>query len=220
MGTESGGDGSTGSALVPNNLAILVPSFDPSKDDLKIYTQKVQLLTTAWPENRYGELATRLILGCSGSAFQKLQLNQTELTKNGKKSVLRIREILGGTWGQIDLECKYECAEKALYHCVQKQDESNDSYLARADILWTEVLTKGIKLEELQAYITLMGSGLSPEDKKRVVLESRSSGNSALNLKKVAEAMVEALTLSAPAPWHHDTPRLLDVQFVRFFGIE
>ena len=160
------------------------------------------------------------VLASSGSAFQKLQLNQTELTKNGKKSVLRIIEILGGTWGQIDLERKYECAEKALYHCVQKQDESNDSYLARADILWTEVLTKGIKLEELQAYISLMGSGLSPEDKKRVVLESHSSGNSALNLKKVAEAMVEALTLSAPAPWHHDTPRHVDVQFVRFFGIE
>lgn len=134
--------------------------------------------------------------------------------------MLRIIEILGGTWGQIDLERKYECAEKALYHCVQKQDESNDSYLARADILWTEVLTKRIKLEELQAYISLMGSGLSPEDKKRVVLESHSSGNSALNLKKVAEAMVEALTLSAPAPWHHDTPRRVDVQFVRFFGIE
>lgn len=74
-------------------------------------------------------------------------------------------------------------------HCVQKQDESNDSYLARADILWTEVLTKSIKLEELQAYITLRGSGLSSEDKKRVVLESHSSGNSALNMKKVAEAI-------------------------------
>ena len=79
--------------------------------------------------------------------------------------------------------------EKALYHCVQKQDESNDSYLARADILWTEVLSKGIKLEESQSYITLRGSGLSPEDKKSVVLESHSSRSSALTMKKVAEAI-------------------------------
>ena len=188
MAAESGGDGS-GPTMVPNQLAMLVPSFDPSKDDLKIYTQKVQLLTTAWPENRYGELATRLILGCSGSAFQKLQLKQSELTKNEKKSVLRIVEILGGTWGQIDLERKYECAEKALYNCVQKQDESNDSYLARADILWTEMLAKEIKLEELQSYITLRGSGLSSEDKKRVILESHTSGSSSLTMKKVSEAI-------------------------------
>ena len=37
------------SGTVPNQLAILVPSFDPSKDDLQVYTQKVELLLTAWP---------------------------------------------------------------------------------------------------------------------------------------------------------------------------
>ena len=70
MAGESGGEGSLGTSMVLNQLAILVPSFDPSKDDLKTYTQKVQLLTTVWPANRFGELATRLILGCSGSVFQ------------------------------------------------------------------------------------------------------------------------------------------------------
>ena len=174
---------------VPNQLAILVPTFDPAKDDLKTFTQKIELLTTAWPENRYGELATRIILNCSGSAFQKLQLCRDEVTKNEKKSVAKIIEILGGSWGQIDLERKYESAEKALYRCVQKQDESNDSYLARADILWTEVLSKGMKLEELQSYVTLRGSGLTPEDKKRVVVESHSSAGSVLTIKKVSEAI-------------------------------
>lgn len=85
MGTESGGDGSTGSALVPNNLAILVPSFDPSKDDLKIYTQKVQLLTPAWPENRSGELATRLILGCSSQFWQCISEVATESNGTDKE---------------------------------------------------------------------------------------------------------------------------------------
>ncbi len=174
---------------VPNQLAILVPTFDPAKDDLKTFTQKIELLTMAWPENRYGELATRIILNCSGSAFQKLQLCRDEVTKNEKKSVAKIIEILGGSWGQIDLERKYESAEKALYHCVQKQDESNDSYLARADILWTEVLSKGMKLEELQSYVTLRGSGLTPEDKKRVVVESHSSAGSVLTIKRVSEAI-------------------------------
>lgn len=182
---DPGGFGTT----VPNQLAMLVPTFDPAKDDLKTFTQKIELVTTAWPENRYGELATRIILNCSGSAFQKLQLSRDELTKNDKKSITKIIEILGGTWGQIDLERKYESAEKALFHCIQKQDESNDSYLARADILWTEVLSKGMKLEELQSYITLRGSGLSPEDKKRVVVESHTSGGSTLTMKRVSEAI-------------------------------
>ena len=63
---------------VPTQLAILVPTFNPSTDDIKVYSQKVELLTSAWPSNRLSELATRLILGCSGSAFSKLQLKQKD----------------------------------------------------------------------------------------------------------------------------------------------
>ena len=46
-----------------------------------------------------------------------------------------------------------------------RQDETNDSYLARADVLWQELLNKEMKIEELQAYITLRGWNLSGEDK-------------------------------------------------------
>ena len=152
--------------MVPTQLAILVPSFDPSRDDLRTYVQRVELLATAWPKEKISELITRLILGCSGSAFQKLQLQKDQLAANDLKSVAKLIEILGGHWGQIPLEKKYQCAERALFHCIQKQDESNDSFLARADILWTELISKQIKLEELQSYIVLRGSGLSAEDKK------------------------------------------------------
>ena len=99
--TTGSGDGTT---LVPNHLASLVPSFDPSKDDLVAYSQKVQLLLGMWPDNKWTELATRLILNTSGSAFMKLQLQQATLTRNEKKSIQRIVEVLGGHWGQINLE--------------------------------------------------------------------------------------------------------------------
>ena len=46
-----------------------------------------------------------------------------------------------------------------------RQDETNDSYLARGDVLWQELLNKEMKIEELQAYITLRGWNLSGEDK-------------------------------------------------------
>ena len=157
-GHETGTSESTTGGNVTNQLAILVPTFDPAKDDLQVYQQKVALLLEAWPSNKYTELATRLILNCVGSAFQKLQLHQSELMVNERKSIHRIVEILGGHWGQIDLEKKYEFAERALYKCLQKSDESADSFLARADIMWTELNSKDIKLTDLQAYVTLRGS--------------------------------------------------------------
>ena len=52
-------ESSEGQTNVSNQLAVLVPTFDPSKDDLQIYSQKVMLLLEAWPPNKYTELATR-----------------------------------------------------------------------------------------------------------------------------------------------------------------
>ena len=98
--TSDGSDGTT-TNLVPNKLASLVPTFDPAKDDLTDYTKKVQLLMNMWPDGKWTELATRLILGCSGTAFQKLQQKSAEITANDRKSIQQIIELLGGQWGQI-----------------------------------------------------------------------------------------------------------------------
>ena len=176
-------------SLVPNQLAVLVPTFDPSKDDLQEYTKKVKLLMKMWPDGKWTELATRLILGCSGTAFQKLQLSSEKVTSNSQASIQSIIEILGGQWGQIPLERKYETAEKALFRCVQRPDETNDSYLARTDVLWQEMLSREIKLEELQSYIVLRGSNLNAEDKKRVVLECEASSEAKLTMTRVSAAI-------------------------------
>ena len=174
---------------VTTQLALLVPSFDPAKDDLLIYQQKVELLTATWPEGKLIELATRLVLNTSGTAFQKLQLNQSKILVNNKSGIQKIIELLGGAWGQIPLEKKFEAAERAIFRCQQKNDEANDSYLARADVLWQELLSKGTKLEELQAYIILRGSLLSSEDKKRVIIESDTNGSGTLQVNKVQAAV-------------------------------
>ena len=158
------GEGSeTTGGSISSQLAYLVPSFDPSKDDVQIYQQKVQLVLSVWPAAKVSELITRLILNTSGSAFAKLQLHQTELCVNDAKGVKRLIEILGGHWGRTGLEKRYSDAEKAIYQCNQQQDESHDSYLARADILWTKLRTQDLKLEDLQAYVTLRGAMLTNE---------------------------------------------------------
>ena len=180
---------SSDGTMVPNQLAQLVPTFDPAKDDVLVYGQKVQLLLSAWPSGKYNELGTRLVLGCSGSAFLKLQLHQAEVTGNDPKGIKRLVEILGGTWGQINLEKRYEYAERALYKCSQKADESADSYLARADIMWSELRARDIKLEDLEPYVTLRGSQLSPEDKKRVLMEVDAANSGKLTISKVAASI-------------------------------
>ena len=99
--TSDGGDGTqTG---VGNHLATLVPSFDPSKDDMQTYQQKVELLLSAWPKTKIPELVTRLILHSSGSAFAKLQLHHAELMENDEKSVRKLIDLLGGQWGKTSL---------------------------------------------------------------------------------------------------------------------
>ena len=185
--TSSGGDGAGG--LIPNQLAVLVPSYDPSKDDLTIYQQKVELLTATWPEGRLIELATRLILNTTGTAFQKLQLNQKEILVNSRKGIEKIIQLLGGSWGRIPLEQKFEAAEKAIYRCQQRGDEANDSFLARADVLWQELLNKQMDVSELQAYIVLRGSLLSSEDKKKVIIDSEVNGSGTLKIDRVQAAI-------------------------------
>ena len=142
-----------------------------------------------WPEGKWTELSTRLILGCSGSAFQKLQLNAEKITKNEKASIQALIEILGGQWGQIPLERKYEYAERALFRSSQRSDETNDSYLARCDVAWSELLTRKVTLEELQAYIVLRGSTLGSDDKKRVIIESENKKDGKLTIERVSSAI-------------------------------
>ena len=181
-GTSSGGGATT------TNLAYLVPSYNPSTDDLVVWSQKVELLAGAWPEEKMSELIARLILGCSGSAFAKLQQHQTSLMAGGKSSVKKIVEMLGGYWGRIPLERKYEYVEKALFRSQQKTDESNDSYLARMDVVWTEMTSRVLSMEELQAYVLLRGSQLQAEDKKRVILECDAKKGS-LEVSQVSAAI-------------------------------
>ena len=96
---------------------MLVPSFDPSKDDLEQYTQKVELLSEIGPANNMNDLIARLILNTSGSAFQKLQLNRTKLMTGDRSGTQLLITTLGGQWGKVSLEKTYEIVERALSDC-------------------------------------------------------------------------------------------------------
>ena len=93
---------------------------------------------------------------------------------------------------KVPLEIKDDAAEKTLFRCVQKPEESNDSFLARSNLAWSEfaiILAKepGAKLEELQACTTLRGS--QAEDTKCVLIKIGAENGGVLMIKCVTAAV-------------------------------
>lgn len=178
--SESGTSATTQSNEgISNQLAILVPSFDPSVDSVEIWASKIELLTKAWPTGKLVELATRIVLNCKGTAYQKLQLHAAEILVNDLKGIRRIVELVGGAWGQVPLEKTYELIEKAFFRCSQKSDELSDSYLSRCDVIWSDLLMRNIDMQQVQAC----------DDKKRVIVESGAESSGKLDVKRVSQAI-------------------------------
>lgn len=90
-----------GISLSGNQLAALIPTFDPSIDNVEQWSQKIELLTQVWPEGKLGELATRIILNCKGSASAKLQLKKKDLLSGTVESISQIVEIVGGQFESL-----------------------------------------------------------------------------------------------------------------------
>lgn len=95
-----------------------------------------------------------------------------KLTVQSTEGIKLVVKTLGGVWGQSKLETKYERFEKAIFGTIQKPDETNKSYLARYDVQYEEFMNMGASLEEMRAYILIRNSGLSPEDKKKIIVDS------------------------------------------------
>ena len=61
----------------------------------------------------------------------------------------------------------------SIFGISQKSDETNESYLARHEVLFEDLISQGATLSDMRAYILLRNSGLVSEDKKRVVIEAQ-----------------------------------------------
>ncbi|CAE7321264.1 unnamed protein product [Symbiodinium sp. CCMP2592] len=163
-----------------------IPRFTPGSTDVSEYSQKVKFLAAIWPREHLSLLGPRMALLCEGTAFKKIpQLPPQKLQANDSSGVELIVTTLGGSWGQTQVEKRYEYFERAIYGTVQKGDETNDSYLVCYDVIFDELISQGVKLEEFRAYILLRQSGLTAEDRKKIVMEH--GGN--LEYKKICSAI-------------------------------
>ena len=163
-----------------------IPKFIPGSTDVTEYSKKLQFLAAMWPKESIALLAPRAALLCEGSAFKKVSsLPADKLKSSDDSGVKLLVATLGGSWGRTDVEVKYDTFERAIFGTVQKSDETNDSYLARHDIHFEELLALGVTLPEIRAYILLRQSSLSPEDRKKIVVEMGGS----LDFKKVCASI-------------------------------
>ena len=129
-------------------------------------------ILSVWPREYMPALGPRVALLCEGTAFKKVsKISAEKLKSSNHAGIKAIVEALGGLWGQTVLAQNYEHFERAIYTTVQKGDETHDSYIARHDVHFEELLDQNISFGELWAYVLLRQSQLSPDDKKRIVIE-------------------------------------------------
>ncbi len=131
-----------------------VPKFIPGTTNVQEYVQKLKFLAAMWPTEFLSQLAPRAALLVEGTAFKKVaRLDPAKLRVNDQSGVALLVDAIGGSWGSTDFEEKYEYFERALYGTTQRSDESHDSYLARMEANFVELVNRGTKLEEVQAYM-------------------------------------------------------------------
>ena len=94
-------------------------------------------------------------------------------------------ETLGGVWRQSTLENRFERFERAIFSTTQRHDETHESYLARHEVQFEDLLSQGVTSSDVRAYILLRNSGLSADDKRRVIVEA----NGDLTYPKVTTAL-------------------------------
>ena len=168
---QAAGSGAAGigNSMVPWHQ---IPHFEPGVTDVRVYSRKLEFLRAIWPEEHLEHLAPRAALMVEGVAFQKVsRLDTTKLkSKDGVKILV---EALGGQWGMLQDEEKYNLFEKALYQVKQQPEESNDNYLARHDIAFEDIISAGVTMEEIRAYILLRQSTLNADDRKRIIVDNK-----------------------------------------------
>ncbi|CAE7229014.1 unnamed protein product [Symbiodinium sp. CCMP2592] len=168
-GTEAAGSSAGGT--LSNLPWQQIPKFTPGSTNVDEYTKRLQFIRDLWPDEHIHLLGPRAALMVEGSAFQKVSRIPADKLKS-KDGVKILVEKLGGAWGRTTVEDKYFYFEQAIFQTQQKSDESNDSYVARHDAHFEELISRSVQLEEVRAYVLLRHSMLSPEDKRKVIVEA------------------------------------------------
>eukprot|EP00435_Cladocopium_sp_Y103_P023764 s606_g5.t1 len=152
----------------------MIPAFKPGETDVNEYSKKLEFLSGLWPQEHLSHLAPRAAMLCEGSSFKRvMRIDPSKLKVNSEDGVKLLVQTLGGIWGRSTLEDKFERFERAIYTTVQRADETHESYLARHDFQFEELLQMNVGFKEMRAYILIRNSGMNAEDKKKLIVDSK-----------------------------------------------
>ena len=152
----------------------MIPLFKPGDTDINDYAKKLEFLAGLWPPEHLSHLAPRAAMLCEGSAFKRvMRLDPAKLKVNTVDGVKLLVTTLGGIWGKSKLEDKFERFERAIFSTAQRADETHESYLARHDFQFEELLQMGVGFDEVRAYVLLRNSNLGSEDKKKLMVDAQ-----------------------------------------------
>ena len=118
-------------------------------------------------------MAPRAALQCKGSAFQKIIRVPPEKLKVNSIDGIKLLITTLGVWGKTELEDRFEKFERAIYAVSQKMAALNESYLARHEILFEDLVNQNCTFNDMRVYILLRNSALSQEDKKKMIVEAK-----------------------------------------------
>ena len=144
-----------------------IPSFTAGETDVEDYAKRLMFLHSIWPEEHISHLAPRAVLQCDSVAFKKVsQIAPGKLKP--KDGCMAILDTLGMQWGRFQTEDRYNKFERAIFLTQQKGDETNDSYIARHEACFEDILQKDKKvtLEEIRAYVLICHSSLNSEEEE------------------------------------------------------
>eukprot|EP00435_Cladocopium_sp_Y103_P019549 s1700_g4.t1 len=160
-----------------------LPSFDPSTDDIREFSQKARFLHGVFPAKDKGNLAPRLAMLCKGTAWSQVRVLDPKKLTDPEDGVDYLLAALSA-WEETSELKTFELFERALYKVNQKADEATHSYALRLHAAFDDLGDK-VTVKEMQAFVLLRQSGLTNEDKKRVL----SMTNGELKLQGVEQAM-------------------------------
>ena len=160
--TDGNGDSQQGS-----NFWNLLPSFAPSEDDIREFSQRARFIHGVMPEKDKPNLAPRLAMLCKGTAWSQVrQLDPKKLTKADSGVEYLLAAL--SAWEETSEMKTYELFERALYKVVQKSDEASHSFSLRLQAAFNEI-GDDVTVKQMQAFVMLRQSGLSSEDKKKIL---------------------------------------------------
>ena len=112
-------------------------------------------------------LAPRLAMLLKGTAWARIRTTDTSKLADPEQGIQVLLSSIA-TWEEAAELQTYEKFDRAIYKIVQKNDETNMSFVNRLNVAFQDL--GEVTVKEMKAFILLKQSALTPDDKRKVIV--------------------------------------------------